>query len=121
MPISREEIVAEIRKFVSANNGEIPGERTFVNATRIKPSTWKGRFWVRWTDAAREAGYDPNSMTQRIPEEDMLTQLAGFVVELGYFPVRDESICAQEQRRASRTGQQLRNGTVGCLKQLRRF
>jgi Meiotically up-regulated gene 113 len=90
MPIGRDEIIAEIHKFVAANDGEIPGERTFVAATRIKQSAWKGRYWARWTDAVREAGYDPNSMTQKIPEDDILAHLATFITELGYFPFRDE-------------------------------
>jgi hypothetical protein len=89
MPISKEEILAEIRKFV-VGNGDIPGERTFVAATRIKESAWKGKYWVRWTDAVREAGYDPNAMNQKIPDEKIVEQLAGFVSKLTYFPVRDE-------------------------------
>jgi hypothetical protein len=90
MAISREEILSEIRKFVSANDGEIPGERTFVAATRIKQSAWKGKYWPRWTDAVREAGYNPNVMQQKIPDEDVLRQLARFITNLGHFPVRDE-------------------------------
>jgi hypothetical protein len=90
MAVSREEILSEIRKFVSANGGEIPGERTFVAATRIKQSAWKGKYWARWTDAVREAGYNPNAMQQRIPDDEMVRQLAGFISELGHFPVRDE-------------------------------
>ena len=90
MAISREEILTEIRKFVAVNTGVIPGERTFVAATRIKQSTWKGKYWARWTDAVREAGYDPNAMTQKIPDQGILEQLAQFITNLGYFPVRDE-------------------------------
>jgi hypothetical protein len=89
MPTKPEEILAEIHKFVAANNGEVPGERTFANATGIKPSTWKGIHWIRWTDVVREAGYDPNSMRQRIPDDEILSQLAAIVLELGDFPVRD--------------------------------
>jgi len=90
MATSREEILSEISKFVAANEGQIPGERTFATATRIKGSAWKGKYWARWTDAVREAGYDPNAMTQKIPDEDILERLAGFITELGHFPVRDE-------------------------------
>jgi len=90
MAMSKEEILSEIRRFVAANGGTIPGERTFVNATRIKQSAWKGKYWARWTDAVREAGYDPNEMTKRIPDEDILGKLADLIVKLGYFPVRDE-------------------------------
>jgi len=90
MVISREEILAEIQKFVAANNGAIPGERTFRAATRIKESAWKGKHWVRWTDAVREAGFDPNSLNQKIPDENILERLAGYITNLGHFPVRDE-------------------------------
>jgi hypothetical protein len=90
MAISREDILSEIRKLVGANGGEVPGERTFAVATRIKESAWQGKYWPRWSDAVREAGYDPNEKTQRIPDEDMLEKLAAFISGLGYFPVRDE-------------------------------
>lgn len=90
MAISKEEILVELRKFVVVNNGMIPGERTFVAATRIKQSAWKGKYWARWTDAVREAGYDPNAMTPKIPDEGILEGLAAFITKLGHFPVRDE-------------------------------
>jgi len=90
MSMDKDDIVSEIRRFVAANDGEIPGERTFLNATRIKPWAWKGKYWARWTDAVREAGYDPNSMTARIPDDHILTHLATLIKQLGYFPVRDE-------------------------------
>jgi hypothetical protein len=89
MPVTREEILSEIRKFVTKND-EVPGERTFTLATRIKPSVWKGRYWARWTDVIREAGTDPLEMNQKIPDEEMLEARANFVTKLSYFPVRDE-------------------------------
>lgn len=90
MATTREEILSELRKFVGENDGDVPGERTFAKATRIKESAWKGKYWVRWTDAVREAGYDPNAMNQKIPDEDILQKLAAFISSLGHFPVRDE-------------------------------
>jgi hypothetical protein len=90
MAITREDILLEIRKFVAAHNGDIPGERGFEVATRIKESAWKGRYWARWTDAVRAAGYEPKAMNQKIPDEEMLEKLANFIIKLGYFPVRDE-------------------------------
>lgn len=90
MAVSREEILSEIGKYVSGHNGGVPGERTFAAATGIKPWAWKGRYWARWTDAVREAGYNPKAMQQKIPDEDMLRQLAGFVTKLGHFPVQSE-------------------------------
>jgi hypothetical protein len=89
MAITKDEIISEIRRFVAANN-EIPGERRFAAATRIKESAWRGKYWARWTDAVREAGYDPNVMTGKIPDNEMLDKLATFITKLGRFPVRDE-------------------------------
>jgi len=100
MAMSKDEILNELRRFVSSNDGLIPGERTFRSATRIKQSAWKGRYWARWTDAVREAGYDPNTLTERIPDETMLLELASFVTDLGRFPVRDEINIAARQRPA---------------------
>jgi hypothetical protein len=90
MAVTREEIISEIRKFVVAHAGEIPGERSFASATRLKESAWKGKHWARWTDAVRDAGYDPNILMQRIPDEEILEKLGGFITQLGRFPVRDE-------------------------------
>jgi hypothetical protein len=90
MPVTREEVLSEIRKYVAANDREVPGERTFEAATGIKASAWKGRFWARWTDAVRDAGYDPNALNQRIPDEALLKQLADFITPLDHFPVKDE-------------------------------
>ena len=61
-----------------------------MRATRIQASAWKGKYWARWTDAVREAGYDPNTITHKIPEEQILERLAAFIVRLGRFPVRNE-------------------------------
>jgi len=88
--VTKDEILSEIRKFVAANDGVIPGERTFAAATRIKESAWKGKYWARWTEAVKAAGYDPNTLNQKIPDEDILDKLAGFITSLGYFPIRDE-------------------------------
>lgn len=90
MAISKEEILGEIRKFVAANHGEVPGALKFVTATGIRQSAWRGKYWARWTDAVRQAGYNPNSMNQKIPDAEILAQLAGFITNLGHFPVRDE-------------------------------
>jgi len=87
--MTKDEIVNEIHKYV-ATYGESPGEREFSNAIGIKPWTWKGKYWVRWTDAVREAGYEPKSMVQRTPDADMLQKLADLALRLGRFPVEQE-------------------------------
>jgi hypothetical protein len=96
MATSKDEILQEIHKFV-AEHQKPPGEHAFAAATRIKESAWKGRIWVRWTDAVREAGYEPNQLNQRIPDEDMLQQLATFIVALGPSVFATKSPCRHEE------------------------
>jgi hypothetical protein len=90
MPATRDEIIAEIRKYVAANAGKIPGSRAFESATRIKESSWRGRYWARWTDAIRDAGLEPGVWNQKIPEDDMVRKLTVYVATLGRFPTWDE-------------------------------
>jgi hypothetical protein len=90
MPVTKNEIISEIQKYVAANGGKVPGEIAFESATRIKSSNWRGKFWARWTDAVREAGYDPTGWNQKIPDEELLETLAEFITTQARFPTRDE-------------------------------
>lgn len=42
---------------------------------------------MRWTDAVKEAGFEPNERTAARTSEDLLDHLAALVRELGRFPV----------------------------------
>jgi hypothetical protein len=52
-----------------------------------RESDWSGKYWVRWSDALREAGYAPNQFQLAYDERFLLKELAAFVRELGHFPV----------------------------------
>ena len=90
MLVTREEIISEIRRFAAANHGRVPGATAFASATRIKESAWRGRYWARWTDAVREAGLEPSEWNQKIPEDDIVRQLADYIASIDHFPTRDE-------------------------------
>jgi len=83
-------ILDEIRR-TAAENGGIPlGRDAFLTATGIKQTDWYGRFWARWGDAIREAGFAPNQMQGAFAEDDLLGKVAWLVRELGHFPVEGE-------------------------------
>jgi hypothetical protein len=46
-----------------------------------------GRYWARWGDAVKEAGFRPNQFTAA-RTEDLLSHLAEVVREMGRFPVQ---------------------------------
>ncbi len=88
--MTKEHILSEIRRTASANGGAPLGLDRFFAETGIKVSDWDGKFWARWGDALKEAGFQPNQLTTARTTEDLLNNLAGLVRELGRFPVRGE-------------------------------
>lgn len=91
------EIIEAIRAIAARNDGRPPGRRLFSIESGIKESEWMGRHWARWSDAVREAGFQPNEKQARRADADLLLNLAGLVRHLGHFPVAAE-IRMQAQR-----------------------
>jgi hypothetical protein len=59
----------------------------FAEATGITQSQWTGRYWARWSDAVREAGYEPGEWGARRHDDDELLQfLAVLTREIGRLP-----------------------------------
>lgn len=58
------------------------GRERFLAETGIRESDWLGRYWVRWSEAVLEAGYEPNTPNQGRTDEEMLERLSAFVREL---------------------------------------
>jgi hypothetical protein len=85
--MTKEDILSDIRRTTAANGGKPLGKRRFFVETGIKEMDWHGRYWARWGDALREAGFQANSPQGAISDEDALTCLANLARELGHFPV----------------------------------
>jgi len=91
MTLTKEAILAEIRRVAGANGGKAPGKGAFLRATGTKESDWSGRFWVRWSDALGEAGLAANRFGRaRLSDEHLLVALALLTRELGHFPTTPE-------------------------------
>lgn len=88
--MTKQHILDEIRRTTNGNGGVPCGVRRFFNETGIKESEWRGVYWARWSDAVREAGFAPNQKTAAYEDNWLLEQFAGFVRELGRFPVQSE-------------------------------
>jgi hypothetical protein len=88
--VTKEHILSEVRRTAIANGGVPLGMDRFFAETGIKSSAWHGRFWARWGDALKEAGFQPNQLNAARTAEDLLDNLAGLVRELGRFPVMGE-------------------------------
>jgi hypothetical protein len=97
--IERDHILSEIRRTAEDNGGRPLGRERFQAATGIREADWSGRYWVRWNDAVREAGYEPNTLNQPFSDDHILGKLAEFVQELDHFPTMPEM--AMKARRDS--------------------
>lgn len=86
----RQHILDEIKRLTALNGGNPPGRETFQRETGIKISTWSGRYWARWGDALREAGFKPNELQGKTPEERLLAKIAEACRHYGSIPTSAE-------------------------------
>lgn len=88
--MTREDILTAIRRTAAQNAGVPLGARTFVRETGIDTSEWFGKFWRNWGEAVKEAGFEPNSRTAKIADEDMLSAYCVLARQLGRAPTKGD-------------------------------
>jgi Meiotically up-regulated gene 113 len=88
--VTKEHILAEIRRTALSNSGMPLGKGRFLSETGIKETDWFGRYWSRWGDAVREAGYEPNTLQGAFSDEHLLESIAILTRTLGRFPASGE-------------------------------
>jgi hypothetical protein len=87
---SREHILLEVQRTAQANGGKPLGRLTFFAKTGIRETDWCGRFWARWNDVLKDAGFGPNKLTEARDDEVLLERYAMLAIELGRLPVNSE-------------------------------
>jgi hypothetical protein len=85
--MNKEEILREIKRTAAANGGSAPGWRKFERETGITYNDWFGKYWVRWSDAIREASLAPNQFTGSYDSSELLEKYAQLARALGRLPV----------------------------------
>lgn len=88
--MNKVEILESIRRIAAANNGKAPGSQRLATEIGLRKSDWYPNFWVRWSDAIREAGLQPNSFTVAPPDEDLINKHIVLIRELGRFPIESD-------------------------------
>jgi hypothetical protein len=88
--MNKEHILSEIKRTAEANGGVPLGRERFFRETGIKDSAWHGTIWVRWSDALREAGFEPNKLQTAYNDDILIEKFIGLARELGHFPVYAE-------------------------------
>lgn len=88
--MERDAILKEIRRAAAENGGIAPGQNQFEKLTGITQGKWRGRLWLKWSDAVYEAGLTPGRMQEAHPEEFLLESLANLTRICGHFPTASE-------------------------------
>jgi hypothetical protein len=88
--VTKQSILEEIKRTAIANGGKPLGVARFFQETGIKDADWRGKIWVRWSDALREAGFEPNQLQSAYGDDVLIEKFISFIRELGRFPVATE-------------------------------
>jgi hypothetical protein len=88
--MNKAHIIAEIRRTAAQNAGAPLGRARFEAATGIRVADWFGIHWARWSDAVREAGFEPNQLQGAYDMGELLQNYADLARELGRLPVRGD-------------------------------
>jgi hypothetical protein len=88
-------IISEIRRTAKANGGVALGVQRFGEETGIKYHDWFGKFWTRWGDAVREAGFEPNRMSVAYDDGSLLEKLVLLTHSLGRVPTQGDLLLSR--------------------------
>ena len=88
--MDKQYILEEIKRTARENGGLPLGSQSFQTHTGIKAYDWQGKYWVRWSEALKEAGFAPNTFNVAYPDNVLLEKLCELIRELGHYPVRGE-------------------------------
>jgi len=87
--VTKEEILQEIQKTAKENGGIPLGRDRFAKETGI--TVWEiQKYWPRFSDAQREAGFTPNILNTAFNEEFVFEKYISLMRELGKIPVRGD-------------------------------
>jgi len=88
--MDKKHIINEIIRTAKENNGNPLGRGKFARMTGIKESDWSGKYWAKWSDAIREAGYEPNKMTSAYDKNVLIEHMISLTREKEKFPTSAE-------------------------------
>jgi hypothetical protein len=79
-------IIDEIIRIAKENNDIPPGRLKFASESGIKESDWFPEYWTEWSEALREAGFNPNKMRSAYNETVLIEYAISLIKELKKFP-----------------------------------
>lgn len=87
--LTKQDILNAIQKTAKENGGVPLGRERFERETGIKPYDW-GKYWAKFSDVQREAGFSPNTLNSAYDKEFILEKFIVLMRELGRYPTRGD-------------------------------
>ncbi len=87
--LTKQYIINAIRQTAKKNDGKPLGVARFEKESSIKVHEWK-RYWPRFGDALKEAGFMPNQLQGAYSDEFIIEKVIGVIRKLNKFPTYDE-------------------------------
>ena len=87
--MNKEEILSRIQQITEENGGKTPGYKRFKNITGIGPYEW-GKYWANYGEAVKEAGFNPNKLWERVPDEVLMEELITLIRKIERYPTLGE-------------------------------
>jgi hypothetical protein len=84
--VNKQHILHEIRRTAAENGGTPLGWRKFFSETGIRETDWLGKYWPRWSEALREAGFAPNQLTSAYEDAELIERYVAVIRKLGRLP-----------------------------------
>jgi hypothetical protein len=84
--MNKQHILDEIIRTTKENNDIPLGHRKFETETGIKKADWYGKYWSKWSDAIKEAGFAPNKLQTAYDESWLVEQFILLIREINKFP-----------------------------------
>ncbi len=86
MPVTKDSLIAEIKR-TAIENGSIPlGEVAFRRETGVSQASWRGIYWRNWGEAVQEAGYAANKKNEAFDQTYVVTSLVELMRKTRRFP-----------------------------------
>jgi hypothetical protein len=82
-------VIRAIQRLAEQNGGVPIGKERFVAETGLPEYLFQGRLWINWSEAVREAGYEPNAFgVARLDDDHLVRRLAELTRKLGKLPTK---------------------------------
>lgn len=89
--LSKEDILKEIRRTTEENRGLPLGHLRFEKETGLKTYDWM-KFWPRFSEAIKEAGYSPNKMIESYPDEYLFEKFIEIIYSIKKWPTKGDRL-----------------------------